>query len=104
MSSRYGRKITDGVLTCEKIFAIEPYISSVPSGLFTLVVIVEEPCNAILGSDGNKRTSFSDPLPTRLEPDIPNKFISQRPIDGCIFESSNAVSRAPKQTKRYRLV
>jgi len=54
MSSRYGRKITDGVLTCEKIFAIEPYISSVPSCLFTLVVIVEEPCNAILGFDGNK--------------------------------------------------
>jgi len=51
---RYGQQLTDGLLTCEKIFAIDPYFVSAPSGLFTLVVRVEEPRNAILGSDGNK--------------------------------------------------
>jgi len=54
MSSRYDRQLTDGLSTCEKILAIEPYVASAPSGPFTLVVRVEEPCNAILGSDGNK--------------------------------------------------
>ena len=39
----------------------------------------------------------------RPEPGTPNELIGQRPIHGCIFQFSNAVSRAPKQTKPHTL-